>query len=76
MKTISNLRMCHLLNFKKIKKKKRLIITHATNKVIINLKLTKCNNLFTKLIKENTKRKRKYFFSITVLTIPTFEFEL
>ena len=45
--------MCHLLNFKKIKKKKRLIITHATNKVIINLKLTKCNNLFTKLIKKN-----------------------
>ena len=44
--------MCHLLNFKK---KKRLMITHVTNKIIVNLKSRKGNNLFKPLIKENLK---------------------
>ena len=42
--------MCHLLNFQKI-----LVIRHVTNKIIINLKWRKCNNLCKPLIKQNIK---------------------
>ena len=40
--------MCYLLNIKK-KIIIIIIITHATNKVIINLKLRKYNNFFKPL---------------------------
>ena len=41
--------MCHLLNFQK----NILMIRPVTNKIIINLKRRKCNNLFKPLTKRN-----------------------
>ena len=50
---ILNLRMSHLLKFQIDKKK--ILVTHVTNKIIINQKCRKCVNLFKPLIKENIK---------------------
>ena len=57
IKTISNLRMCHLLSFKKR-------FNDVTNRAIINLKWRKTTNLFKPLIKENIRYiKSNQFYS-------------